>query len=156
MKLTHTGYNLVVAIWLAPIVLFDFIANTIYTGRESQIYYFKCMLDAVLLLYALYTAYSADTASVASARARTAAKDDSVVSFENVGAWEYIYCGLLVLYAGGNWYSLFQMNSNSTGIISVAALIWSILSLVVGFLSMVQFYHLKSGAIVQLQHKVMN
>jgi hypothetical protein len=154
MKLTHSGYNIIVAIWLAPMILFDFVANTIYTGRESEVYYFKTMLDGLLLLYALYQAFTSDTASVATAKAREASHTDSVVSFEKVGALEYIYCAILVIYAAGNWWSLFQMNSNSTGLISIATLVWSFLSLIVGLLSAVQFAHLKSGAIVQLQHKI--
>ena len=155
MHLTRLGYNVVVAIWLLPMALIDFIGNTITTGHESEMYYYKFMVDGLLVAYAIWQCFRPATSNIETAGRRVRAQDDEVVSFEKLGAVEYIYCALLFLYALGCWYTLHTINVNSTGAISMGSLIWSFLSIAVAVLSAVQFYHLKSGAIVELKHKVL-
>jgi len=155
MHLTRTGYNVLVAIWLLPLIVMDFVGNTIFTEQESDYFYYKTMADGLLLAYALYQAFGrAETASARNAARRVADHADEVVSFERIGAAEYIYCALLVVYSCFCWYSMHTINKNSTGMVSIVTLVWSFMSLAVGLLSAIQFYHLKSGAIVELKHKI--
>lgn len=162
MHLTRTGYNVLVAVWLAPLILADFIGNTLYSGpsgsygaRMSDYFYYKMMADGLLMAYAVWTIVSAaPTASLSNAKARQNDRADEVVGFESLGAWEYIYCLLLVIYGGVNWYSLHTLNQQASGLISVATALWSFVSIAVAILSAVQFYHLKSGVIVELKHKI--
>lgn len=155
MHLTRTGYNALVAIWLAPLILLDFYGNTVSVGVQSDYFYYKTMVDGLLLAYACYQMFFATaTASAATAQARTNDHRDDVVSFERLGAAEYLYCALLVVYAGVNWYAMHEINKSSVGFASIASLVWSIVSVAVAILSAVQFYHLKSGAIVELKHRV--
>jgi hypothetical protein len=154
MHLTRAGFNLAVVIWLLPLVLVDFIGNTTSTGMWSDIYYFKCIFDGLLVAYALYQMFLPATANIKEARARVQNRSDDVVEFENLGAIEYIYCGSLCLYAAGNWFFLHQINITSTGLLSIMTLAWSILSVVVAIVSAVQFWHLKSGSIVELKKRV--
>lgn len=51
-----------------------------------------------------------------------------MIGFEKLGAAEYLYCALLVVYAGLCWYSLHDINKNTSGIESLASLIWSFVS----------------------------
>ena len=155
MKLTRTGYNFFVLVWLAPLILFDYVGNTIYTGVESDFYYYKFMADCAIAFYACWQIFGrAQTASAATAKARVHDNDDAVIGFEKLGAMEYLYCLVLMAYSAGNWYELHLINKASTGIVSTGTLLWSFASLIVAFLSAVQFYHLKSGAIVQLKHRI--
>lgn len=154
MHLTRTGFNLVVAVWLLPLVIVDFIGNTMSTGMQSDIYYYKCIFDGLLMAYAVWQMFRPATSHVNDAKARVANRADDVVEFENLGAIEYVYCAALSLYAAGNWWFLHGVNANATGLLSIVTLVWSILSVVVCILSAVQFYHLKSGTIVELKKRV--
>lgn len=155
MHLTRTGYNFFVAIWLAPLILFDFVGNSISTGTASDFYYYKFMADCLILAYALWQMFGrAATTSASNAQARANDHSDEVIGFEKLGAAEYLYCAILVVYAAANWFQLHLINKESTGAISVATLVWSFVSLLVAVLSAIQFYHLKSGVIVELKHKV--
>ena len=155
MHLTRTGFNVLVAIWLMPLIAIDIVSNTLETGATSDLYYYKSMADGVLICYALWQAFFRPaTASASSARARQADKNDDVVAFESIGGAEYIYCALLFLYSVANWYFLHGVNKSSTGVVSIASLIWSFLSLGIAILSAIQFWNLKSGAIVELKSKV--
>jgi hypothetical protein len=154
MHLTRTGYNVLVIIWLAPLVVLDFIGNTLTTGSQSDMFYYKTMVDGLLIAYALYQCFRPATGSASTVHARIADTHDEVVGFEKLGAAEYLYCAILTLYAAGNWYFMHMINRESTGIVSIATLAWSFLSLAIALLSAVQFYHLKSGAIVELKHRI--
>jgi hypothetical protein len=154
MHLTRAGFNLVAAIWLAPLVIVDFVGNTVSTGIWSDVYYYKCIFDALILAYAVYQMTRPSTANIKTARAQVADHNDDVVAFENLSAIEYIYCGTLAVYAAGNWWFLHGVNANSTGMLSVITLVWSIFSVVVAILAGIQFWHLKSGAIVELKKRV--
>ena len=155
MHLTRAGYNMLVAVWLFPLILCDFWGNTAATGAESDYFYYKMMADGMLLAYAIFQMVGRPaTASRATATSRTQDHTDEVVGFENLGAAEYIYCAILVIYAGVNWYGLHAINKEATGIVSIITMLWSFVSLGVGLLSAIQFYHLKSGKIVQLKQKI--
>lgn len=155
MKLSRFGFNLVVLIYLAPLVAMDFIGNTLNTGLVSEMYYYKTMVDGCLVAYALWEMFTDQgTTSVAAARARAQSPNDTVVSFEKLSSWEYIYAAFLCVYAAANWYELHMINKESTGLVSIATLAWSFFSLAVAILAAVQFWRIKSGAIVELSHKV--
>lgn len=155
MTLTRTGYYTIVMAWLAPIVLFDVIANTILTGRDSEYFYYKTMADGILMAYALWQMFGrAATVSAKTAAVRTADVNDSVIGLDKLGSWEWISCLILVVYALINWYSLKEINTHSTGIVSTATLVWSMVSIVVAGLSAIQFYQVKSGAIGKLTHQL--
>lgn len=155
MHLTRAGYNGLVIIWLIPIIFADLFGNTVNTGVTSDLYYYKFMADCLLAMYALYQCFRGQTASLETARARVSDHKDDVMSFENIGAAEYIYCAVLVVYAAFNWYELHSLNTASTGTMSLLTLVWSFVSLAVIILSAVQFWNLKSGKIVALKKSVL-
>ena len=154
MHLTRFGFNVLVAIYLLPLILVDFIGNMMSTGATSDYYYYKCIFDGLLFAYACWQMFSGETAHVNTAKTRKLDTADEVIGFENIGAMEYIYCALLSIYGAVNWFFLHQINANATGAVSILTLVWSILSIAVTILAAVQFYHLKSGAIVELKKRV--
>ena len=154
MHLTRFGFNTAVLIWLLPLVGIDLNGNTNAIGAESDYFYYKFLLDGLLCLWAGWQLFRPQTATKAQAQARAADKSDEVVSFDNISAFEYMYCALLALYAAANFFYLHSVNKSATGAMSMGSLVWSILSLVICILACVQFWHLKSGAIVELKKKV--
>lgn len=155
MHLTRFGFNMLVSVYLAPLVLIDIIGNTLSEGSASDYYYFKAFLDGLLLAFAVYQlSRGSETATIASARARANDHRDEVVSFENISAIEWIYCLILSGYSAVNWFFLHDMNKHSQGLVSMGTLIWSFVSIVVAILAGIQFYRLKSGALVELQKKI--
>jgi hypothetical protein len=156
MHLTRMGFNALVIVWLAPLVMLDFVGNTISTGFWSDVFFYKMLADGLLVGYAFWECSHGQTTSLANAKARVADRHDDVVSFENIGAIEYVYCVVLCVYAIANFVVLHGMNKESTGLESIATLAWSFVSLAVAILAAVQFWHLKSGKIVELTHKVVN
>ena len=156
MHLTRFGFNIAVVIWLVPIVGADFYGNGIYTDWQSDIYFWKAIIDLALVGYALYVAFNgAQTATVATAQAKVSDRNDDVVDFAQIHAFEYIYCAVLALYAIGNFISLHAINKSATGPLAVVTLVWSFVSLLVFVLAALQFYRLKSGALVELKKKVL-
>ena len=156
MHLTRFGFNTLVLFYLAPLVLIDIAGNTFSTGATSDFYYYKSMFDGLLVAYCCWQLFGAkQTAHIDTARNRTFDKNDEVVGFENIGAIEHIYCGTLCLYAALNWYFMHSLNAAATGVVSIGTLVWSFLSIAIAILSAIQFYHLKSGAIVELKKKVL-
>lgn len=155
MKLTRFGFNILVFFWLLPLVLIDIIGNTINTGTTSEFYYYKAMFDGLLIAYALYELFTdSGTANVQTAKARQDKQEDTVVSFGQIAAFEYVYCLFLAAYAVVNWWSLHMINKEATGVASMASLVWSFVSLAVALLAALQFWRLKSGQLVELTHKV--
>ena len=154
MKLTRFGFNTLVAIYLAPLLLIDLVGNMLYTDAQSDYFYYKAILDGALMAYSLYQLTRPPTASVTKARAQINDRNDEVASFEDLGAIEYIYCLLLSAYSAVNWYFLHALNKNSTGLISMGTLIWSILSIAVCVIAAIQFWHLKQGSIVELKKRI--
>lgn len=158
MHLTRFGFNMIVAVYLAPLVFIDFIGNAMVEGAMSDYYYYKFMLDAALLVVALAQLFRGETAHVDHARDRTrgdvGSLDEEVVGFSNVSSLEYLYCGALSAYAAVNWYFLHAINKASTGVLSMTSLAWSMLSIAICVLAAIQFYHLKSGTIVELRKRI--
>jgi hypothetical protein len=155
MNLTRFGFNVLVTIYLAPLLLIDLIGNMLFTDTQSDYFYYKAILDGCLMAYALYQLNKPPTASVAKAKMAVADDTNNIASFEDLGAIEYIYCLLLSAYAAVNWWFLHDLNKHSTGLVSLGTLIWSVLSIAITVLAAVQFYRLKSGAIVELKKKVL-
>lgn len=155
MKLTRLGFNVLVLCWIAPIIFYDVIGNTLSIGMMSDLFYYKAMFDGLLAAYAAYLAsQGGSTMSREQAAKRVADAADAVVDFKNLSSAEYLYAAALCVYALFNWWSLHGINKASTGIESLVSLIWSFVSIIVSLLAAVQFYHLKSGAIVQVTNKL--
>ena len=154
MHLTRFGFNALVAIYLAPLIIIDLIGNMMYMDAASDYFYYKAMLDGALIAYSIYQMTRPATTSISNARQKAINPNDEVVSFENLGAVEYVYCILLCAYSLANWYFLHDLNNHSIGLVSTGTLIWSVLSLAVAVLAAIQFYHLKSGTIVELKKRI--
>jgi len=155
VHLTRFGFNVLVLAYLIPLLAITIVGNSSETGLMSDVFYYATMGVGGLILFAGYELFHGDTASVVTAKSRLQDHKDEVIGFENVAAYEYIYCGILTSIAAGCWYWLHSINLNSTGILSLASLIWSFMSLVVAVLSAIQFWRLKSGSIVELKRKVL-
>lgn len=155
MKLTRYGFNRIVLIWLLPLGIIDVIGNLNTTGYMSDVYYFKVIFDGLLILFAGYMAFFAgETMTRGDAHVARLDPSDTVAEVGDIGNLEHIYCALLVVVALGSWYVHHDINRNSTGIVALASLIWSFLDLIVAVLAGLQFWHLKSGAIVNVSRKM--
>jgi hypothetical protein len=157
MHLTRLGFNVVVMIYLAPLIFLDVIGNTMATGSSSDYYFWLLIVDGGLFAFALWQSFAAQpTANIHTARAAVADPNDEVMSFENLSSVEYIYCGILVLYGVANFFILHALNKQVTGIESLATLIWSLASIIIAVVAAIQFYHLQKGNIVALKKQVVN
>lgn len=156
MHLTRLGFNLLVICYLAPLVIMDLVGNTVSTGFESDMYYWKALFDGALICFATYEAFAREpTASVSKAQAKINDRASDIVDFATVHSYEYVYCLCLAIYAAANWFLLHQINRSSTGFTSLSTMLWSFLSLAVAALAAYQFWNLKSGKIVELRSKIM-
>lgn len=157
MHLTRFGFNAIVLVWLVPAIIMGFIGNATTEGTTSDIYYWFTLFSVALAIYAGIQCFREDnTMSAHEASRRRDDHRDDVVSFENIDALEYIYCGVLVVLALGSWWFHHSVNKNSTGLLSVATMIWSWLDLIVAVVAGLQFYRLKSGAIVSVTKKLVS
>lgn len=154
MKLTRFGFNALVAVYLAPLVLIDVIGNMMFTGNQSEYFFYMAILNSCLVAYAIYQLSRPPTATITAAQQRVRNTNDDVVTFENLGAIEYIYCLILSAYSAANYFWLHSVNKEAVGLMAFATLVWSVMSIGIAVLSLIQFWHLKSGAIVELQKKV--
>jgi hypothetical protein len=155
MNISRFGFNFIVAVYLAPLIVLDLWGNTFTTGDLSDYYFYKVFVDGTFMALALIFMFSGETASVSRAAERVASPDE-VVSFEKIGAVEYIYCFGIAAYALANFLFLHQVNKASEGIVSFSTLIWSILSIIVGVIGLIHFWRLKSGQIVALKKKILS
>jgi predicted Ser/Thr protein kinase len=152
--LTRFGFNLLVSVYLAPLLEVDIWHNTFATGAASDIYYFAAIATGILLAFSLYSMFNdRGTASRARAEQRRADGADPVVGFRDLGSVEYFYCAVLAVFAGAHWYVLHAINRSATGWLSVATLVWSFMSLAVAFLSLLQLWQIRSGRLVELSHR---
>lgn len=157
MKLTRYGFNLMVVVWLVPVVILDMVSNASTSGDASEVYFVKTLIDGLLIAFAVFMAFlSGKTATKANAELEVKDTSNNITSFENVASWEYIYCGVLVVYALINAWGLHAINRDSTGIVAFLSLIWTFASLAVAIFAAIQFYHLKSGDIVRLKKKIVD
>jgi hypothetical protein len=162
MKLTRFGFNFMVLCWAAPLCIIAIGGNTMATGSDSRRFLFEAVVYAVIAVYAFIQLVSGGkTMSRAAATAAKADPNDAVVSFENINALEYIYCAVIVIIAAFTCWQMFAINdtnsatiSAGSGALSIIALFWMILSGAVCLFSALQFWHLKSGAIVEVSHRV--
>lgn len=155
MKITRFGFSLLVLIWLVPVALIDIYGNTVNTGQTAQLYYFATLFDGLLGAYAAFQLFRPETADRGWAQNRVNDPSDTVVEFVNPSAIEWIYCAILAVYALVNFYADYRMNTEATGLASIASMLWSYVSIAVAIVSGIQFYHLKSGSIVELKHKAL-
>jgi hypothetical protein len=158
MHLTRTGFNAIVLVWLVPAIIMGFVGNATATGIASDIYYWMTLLSVALALYAGFQCYRPDNTMNASEaqRRQDDHHDDSVVSFTNIDAIEYVYCGVLVVLALGSWWFHHSVNKDATGLLAMASMIWSWLDLIVAGVAGLQFWRLKSGAIVAVSRRLVS
>lgn len=155
MKLSRFGFNLLVAIWLLPMLLLDVYGNTTTTGVTSDVYYYAAIVHALALFYAGFQCWrKSETSDLKHAKAAVADAENTVVSFEQLGALEYVYCGGLVVVALASWYLHHKTNADNTGFVSLASMVWSMLDIVVAILAGIQFWRIKSGSLTQLVRKM--
>jgi hypothetical protein len=154
MTLTRFGFNALAAIYLIPLLIIDIVGNAMTTGSQSDQFFYKCLFDGLLLAYAIYTTTRPATATVSTARAKKDDHRDEVVSFENLGTIEWVYCLILAMYAIFNFISLHALNKEAQGLMALCTLIWSFLSLAVCVLALIQFYRIKSGSLVELKSRI--
>jgi hypothetical protein len=147
--LTRFGFNLLVAIYLAPILMLQILANSEATGGESDMHYYAALATALLLGYAVWGLLT-DKGTTSHRQLDQIAGDASVANF---GSADHVYCVILALFAVVKWYVLYHANRDITGLPSIATLVWSFMSLIVLILALVQFWSMKSGRLVKLTRK---
>ncbi len=162
MFLTRFGYHALVVAWLGVMAFIDVIANTMLSGLESDIYFYKVFLDGALIWWTilfLKEDLSGSIVSSSSSRAGRAGIIDPDRGHEAVikvdlGAAEYIYYGFLAMYSLGNLYFHHAINKNSTGVVSMATLVLSMVDVVIAAVALINFYQVASGKLVKLQQRV--
>jgi hypothetical protein len=149
--LTRCGFNLIVAIYLAPLLVIQILENVETSGAASDLHYFAALATALLLGYTVWSMV-ADKGTVSR---RVAALDEAEgeASAAKLGTADHAYCIILGLYALVNWYVLYRINHVTTGLISFATIVWSFMSMIVLILAAVQFWNIKSGRLVTLSRK---
>jgi hypothetical protein len=147
--LTRFGFNLLVAVYLAPLIVLQIFANSEATGGTSDMHYYAALATALLLGYAVW-GLLADKGTMSR---RHVDQIDGEASAANLGSADHVYCVILALFAVVKWYVLFQANRDMTGLPSIATLVWSFMSLIVLILALVQFWNMKSGRLVKLTRK---
>jgi hypothetical protein len=157
MKLSRFGFSLFVLIWLVPLTLLDIIDNVNVTGVAAEVLYYKIMGDVIILAFTVFQMFRGETMSVEKATRQQQAQSsaDTIVSLENIGSLEYIYCAILFVLALGSWWVHHSVNINQTGFMSLLGLVWSFADIAIAVLAGWQFYLLKSGALVALKKKVL-
>ena len=145
--LTRFGFNLLVAVYLAPLIVLQLLANSEATGGESDIHYYAALATALLLGYAVWSLLT-DKGTMPH---RQVDQIDGEASAANLA--DHVYCVVLALFAVVNWYVLYQANRDMTGLPSIATLVWSFMSLIVLILALVQFWNMKSGRLVKFTRK---
>jgi hypothetical protein len=100
--LTRFGFNLLVAIYLAPMIVLQILANSEATGRESDMHYYAALATALLLGYAVWGLLT-DKGSISH---RPVDQIDGEASAANRGSADHVYCVILALFAMVKWYVL--------------------------------------------------
>jgi hypothetical protein len=144
--LARFGFNLLVAIYLAPLIVLQILANSEATGRQSDMHYYAALATALLLGYAVW-------GLLTDKRTMSHRQVDGEAGAANLGSADHVYCVFLALFAAVNWYVLYQANRDMTGLPSIGTLVWSFMSLIVLILALVQFWNMKSGRLVKLTRK---
>ena len=147
--LARFGFNLLVAVYLAPLIVLQILANSEATGRQSDMHYYAALATALLLGYAVWGLLT-DKGTMSH---RQVDQIDGEASAANLGSADHVYCVILALFAAVNWYVLYQANRDMTGLPSIATLVWSFMSLTVLILALVRFWNMKSGRLVKLTRK---
>jgi len=147
--LTRFGFNLLAAVYLAPLIVLQILANSQATGGESDRHYYAALATALLLGYAVWGLLT-DKGTMSH---RQVDQIDGEASAANLGSADHVYCVILALFAAVNWYVLCQANRDTTGWPSIATLVWSFMSLIVPILALVQFWNMKPGRLVKLTRK---
>lgn len=148
MHLSRKGFNLTVLIWLAPAIAMAIYGNTASTGAESDLYFWATGIFGGLAAYATFQFMRDDyTSAGTKARAKTQGGDDDLVSLDNIGALEYLYCAVLCLVAIGSFFYHHHVNKDATGIMAVATLVYSYFDILIAIVSGAQFWQLKATSI---------
>jgi hypothetical protein len=141
---TRFGFNLLVAVYLAPLIVLQILANSEATGGESDMHYYAALATALLLGYAVWGLLT-DKGTMSH---RQVDQIGGEVSAANLRSADHVYCVILALFGVVNWYVLYQANRDMTGLPSIATLVWSFMSLIVLILALLQFWNMRSGRLV--------
>jgi hypothetical protein len=152
--LTRCGFNLIVAIYLAPLLGIQILENVETSGAESDLHYFAALATALLLGYAVWSMV-ADKGTL-SHRVAALNEAEGEASAAKLGTADHAYCIILALYALVNCYVLYRINHVATGLTSVTTIVWSFISLIVLILALVQFWNIKSGRLVTPSRKAVS
>ena len=145
MRLSRKGFNFLVLVWLAPAIAMAMYGNTVSTGATSDLYFWATGIFAALALFAIVQFSRGDYASN-DAKRRASATDD-LVSLDNIGAFEYIYCAVLALVAVGSFFYHHHVNKEAEGVLSVVTLLYSYFDLLIAGVSGLQFWRLKADSV---------
>lgn len=170
MFLTRKGYHTLVIAWLGLMIVIDVIANTVFTGIMSELYFWKILLDGVLIWWT--GAYlkedmeggvlSSGQAAVEKARLARQANmnakgDESVVgTIESLGAIEYIYYFFLLAYGGANFIFHHAINKSSTGPLSLTTLVLSMVDGVILAVAAINLWNMYSGNVVRFSKSLIS
>ncbi len=150
--LTRFGSNLAMLVWLGTLILFvDIPGNTVNTGSVSDLYFFKSMLDALLILWTCGMIWGSGSVTTA---AKASAQSTEVFDIKSLGAVEYIYFAIMTIYGLVNLYFHHEINASSTGATSVLTLFWAFFDLAVAALSAMQFYQMTQGTLVRVTKQI--
>jgi hypothetical protein len=141
--MTKFAFALLTCIWLAPMVILDFIGNSTATGFASDAYLAAFAIHGLLTLWAGIQLWG-DAHPVAPGEHAHKAK--VAIELPDIAAMEHIFCALLFVVALAGAWEHHSVNKESTGIVSMGALLWFFFDLVMAFVSGVQFWHLKGQA----------
>lgn len=156
MRLTNFGYNALVSIWLIPKLVGALWGNSHSTGNMSDFYAGAAALCGALLAYAVWSAYQSygQTATRHEAQQRVTDHNDvAVLSFENLGAWKWIYCLLIGVIAIASAISDYLTNRSTEGLLATFFLIYAFIDILIAVVSLRQFWAIKRGQIVELSNK---
>lgn len=168
MFLTRKGYHTLVIAWLGLMIVIDVIANTVFTGVMSELYFWKILLDGVLIWWtAAYlkedmagNVLSSGQAAVEKARLARQANlrgDESVVgTIESLSAIEYIYYFFLLAYGGANFIFHHAINKSSTGPLSITTLVLSAVDGVILVVAAINLWNMYSGNVVRFSKSLIS
>lgn len=156
LRLTQFGYKVTVAIWLLPLLATALWGNAHSSDFTSDVYAISALICLALLAYSIIGAYqmSGQTATRQSAQQRVSDRADAaVLSFENLSAWQWIYCLIVTVLAAISAVAHYRMNRQAEGIVATFLLVYAAVDAVIAIVSFNQFWAIKSGKIVELSNK---
>jgi hypothetical protein len=153
MKVTRLGFAIASIVWLILLLLFiDIVGNSRTLGIISDIFFLKILIDVVLIAWTGLMIYTGKNL-ISAPTLNIETKSTDIISFEKLSTIEYVYYGVLAIYALFNLISHYVVNRNSVGASAVFSIFWSVFDLVIAIIAGWQFYLMQKGNIVKLVAK---